>query len=84
MDRRLILVTWLDSHSYEGWTAVKDLKPDGVTCRSVGWLISETEQTLTLAPHLTQADHASAEEQASGAMVIPRVSVVSIEDLAVP
>lgn len=52
MKRELVQVRWVDSCSPRGWTskdALKDYRPDTVT--SVGWIIEEGDNFLTIAGH---------------------------------
>jgi hypothetical protein len=50
-DKRLVLVEWVDSGEGRGWTPIEDIVREPMVCRSVGWLIHETEKGITVAAH---------------------------------
>ncbi len=77
---KLVLVKWIDAHSYDQWTELEELrdasKPTEIT--SVGWLISENEHFKMIAPHI------SSSHNASGTMGIPNTAIVKIVELKEP
>jgi hypothetical protein len=72
----LIAVQWLDSHYRPGWTT-ESAAESAVTCYSVGWLIRDGKESLTLAASITDESC----PQRCGEMTIPRVAVIRIDKL---
>ena len=83
----LIEVDWSDSHSNnETWSpmsyvrgAVKDTGP----CKSIGWLLAETDDMITIASHLSVADFDKEIVQVAGLMTIPKVAIRSRHELEI-
>lgn len=55
---KVVLVEWNDSSTYSGWTSVENKKvmantPDGMLCRTVGYLIEETDSYFLVSHTLT-------------------------------
>lgn len=71
---RLVLVEWLDAVYHDLWEGYDDCEPTDMTVRSVGWLITDNDQYIQVAPH-RQA------KQVRGIMSIPVGAVQSITDL---
>lgn len=78
----LVLIEWVDSYASSGWQEVSSIEPEVLVCRSVGWVIRETDSTLVVAPHLTDEDGDAAPTQANGLMTIPVCAIVSRRPLA--
>lgn len=77
----LVLVRWLDSSEVSGWTVLKDwAHPEPLDCVSVGFLYARENGNITLIPHLAYAAD-DERRQGTGMMVIPEVSVQSVEML---
>ena len=72
----MVLIEWLDSHQKAGWHT-EEPEREGLRCGSVGWLVYEGSEAVTVAAHMTWEE----EPQRSGEMTIPRCAVVSIRDL---
>ena len=73
---RPVLVTWVDSARSMEWTPYAPcLKP--TVCKSVGWVVAETEEVLVLAPHITIED----EPQRCGDMTIPKCAIKKTQTL---
>jgi len=51
---KLVLIDWIDSHSGRGWQAVEQLETtaEPLYCRSVGWLLKESNGCKVIVPHL--------------------------------
>ncbi|MEX2964742.1 hypothetical protein [Microbulbifer sp. TYP-18] len=75
---KLVRVDWVDSaQPYGCWNHLSDLPPlEVVECKTVGWLVAESDEVLMLAQNLGDVNTESA--QASGLMRIPRVCVKRI------
>lgn len=66
---KLLLIEWLDSASFDSWTAIdtlRKLKPSA--CQTVGFLLSEDEDYIVLAGSYAANSH---NDSACGAMCIP-------------
>ena len=73
---RLVAVEWVDSHISSGWTCEKvDAQPQ--TCVSVGWVLAESKEALSVSPHISIED----EPQRNGTMTIPKCSIKRMADL---
>jgi hypothetical protein len=81
-DKRLVLVEWVDSGEGRGWTPIEDIVREPMVCRSVGWLIHETEKGITVAAHYGSEEDGRS-PQVCGDMLIPKVAVLSVKDLIV-
>lgn len=50
----LVCVEWLDHYELgPDWAEINDLTPQIAVCFSVGWVLAETDEILTLCPHLS-------------------------------
>lgn len=68
-------VLWLDSFGLEaGWQHVEDVSTQPVTIASVGLVLAEDADSLTLAAHVGY--HGSERAQIGGALTIPKVAIV--------
>lgn len=76
MKYKLVVVEWVDSvQPVPSWRAVDDIEPgEHVKVLTAGWLIHKTKSSLTIAQQLGDGPPL----QASGVVVIPRVSVVKV------
>lgn len=74
--RKLLLVEWYDSSHTHGWTR-NEPPESALICRSVGWLISTSHDSLTIAPHLTLEDP----PQRNGELTIPLCSIIKQRQL---
>ena len=84
-DWPLVLVRWVDSAAPDtGWIRLRDYRGiASMECITVGYLISDSDEIKTIAPHLAFPDD---EEhcQGNGIMVIPDQAVLSVERLICP
>jgi len=82
-DKQLVLVEWVDSHSGRGWRDLDELddvaKP--LFCRSVGWLMAETEQCKVIVPHISGEENLDIMIQGCGDMAIPTKSIIKVTPL---
>ena len=79
------LVEWLDSRgATDRWARIEDLK-DNDCCKmiSVGWVISENETELQIAPHIGLEDDVS-DAQFCGVMSIPKISITRRVEMREP
>lgn len=72
----LILVEWSDSATpVSAWHFLSDLpEVDCVRCKSVGWIVGESDDVIMLAPNLGDCDSFET-AQACGCIRIPKVSI---------
>jgi hypothetical protein len=77
---KLVLVSWMDSHSGRGWRDLDDLRTitEALECRSVGWVLRKTKKAITLLPHLAGEKNGRIVLQACGDMTIPRKAITRI------
>ena len=68
---KLVYVEWVDSSSLDRvWNSESLIRECSVCrCRSVGWIVHETED------HLTIAGHSDGDEHWSGEMTIPKAAI---------
>lgn len=79
---KLVLVEWLDSYGCSSeWQRLDQANPQVLRCHSVGWLFHDGDDCKVIVPHLSEADHVSAEQQGCGDMTIPTKAVLSITEL---
>jgi hypothetical protein len=78
---RLVLVEWQDSRQPSGgWRWADEYEaPEPVICRTVGWLLRETDDALLVAQSL--GDVSRDRMQASGGTEIARRQVLRISEL---
>jgi hypothetical protein len=63
---KLVYLEWVDSSgSTDGWYHLKDFEPNLVWCKSVGWVVYETDEYITVLPHMGD------ESQGRGELTIP-------------
>lgn len=66
-----VLVDWVDTASYDRWIKPQDVNHTMEVCHTLGWVISETEDVLTVA-----ADWGQESQSVSGLMFIPKVAIL--------
>jgi hypothetical protein len=85
MDKELVLIEWVDSHSGRGWQALDEL--EGIAkplyCRSVGWLIKETKQCKVIVPHISGEKNIEIILQGCGDLTIPTKAIVKVKRLKI-
>lgn len=80
MDKELVLIEWVDSHSGNGWQTLDTLeeKAEPLYCRSVGWLIAETKGCKVIVPHIGGEENGNIMLQGCGDMAIPTKAIVKV------
>lgn len=76
---RLAYVEWFDSMGGDHWQPLDANRREDLRCRSVGWILREDHDGLTLVPHI-----ATEGAQGRGVLTIPRVSITAIINLRPP
>ena len=78
---RAVIVTWVDSMGAGGWNDSEETRRAGPsTCRTVGWLVKDEPDAMTLA--LSKCDTESAAPWAS-LISIPRCSIKRVRRVEV-
>lgn len=75
---RTVWIKWIDSCHYGGWHPIKEhkfLKVEDMSCETVGFLVGESEHAIEVAQSTT-------DEEIDAVMVIPKVCILEIRDLA--
>lgn len=79
----LVQVLWVDSADPgSNWVSVEQLSdyPNGsLDCVSIGWLISEGSESITLASHITDPEEQASE--ACGVLTIPKLAILAAREL---
>jgi hypothetical protein len=76
---RIVFVRWIDSNGPSGWHHDPvDNEPS--RCRSIGWLLAESDEAITIASHL-DGDPIKSRD---GEFTIPRCSIVEMIDVELP
>ena len=82
-EMRLVLIEWEDSFGCSpGWSPLDDLKPESLTCKSVGWLAFDGDKVKVLVPNVSDKQ-ASCNQQGCGDIAIPARAITKITDLIV-
>ena len=66
---RIERIDWLDSCSHDGWHSAGDIAYEPVKCVTVGYLVHETDTSVTLAQSVHDGD------QRAGVMTIPKAVI---------
>ena len=72
----VVWVVWEDSHQRGGWT-VDDPQCHPLKCKSVGFLVSENADAVTLSANISIEDN----QQRCGDMTIPRRAILKMKRL---
>ena len=83
MNEDMVLIEWVDSHSGRGWQNLDELKEkaEPLYCRSVGWLIKETEHVKVIVPHIAGEENGNIMIQGCGDLIIPTKAIVKVKRL---
>lgn len=76
---RLVYVEWFDSMGGDHWQPLDANRREDLRCQSVGWVLRQDGEGLTLVPHI-----ATEGAQGRGVLTIPRVSITSVITLQSP
>ncbi len=73
----IVEILWIDSMTHSGWRDYEEaLEKKVASCRSVGYIISKTDDTVTIAQNIAEI-----EEQVSEITCIPVVAIQVIVEL---
>ena len=71
---KMLYVVWVDSQITSfSWTYVNDIEPKIATVESIGFVVAENKETLTLAGSVSVKD--DSENQATQIITIPKCSI---------
>ena len=73
----LVRVSWVDSYGPHGWILLRHvLEPSSMDVVSVGWVVQDQADRLTLVAHIQDPSHDS--PNVDGCLTIPKVAIKSI------
>lgn len=76
--RKLLLIEWVDSHSCgNGWQKLETVESNQevLHCRSVGWLLVETDDIVVLVPHISGERNTNTRLFCKGDLAIPKRAI---------
>ena len=75
---KLFFIEWVDSYDTEvTWEFIKNLNPPKrLLCYSVGWILSENKDGITIAPHISDVNDKKTLGACSGHITIPKVAII--------
>ena len=78
---KLKLIEWQDSRGVSAqWQFISTVKDDNLCiCNSVGWVIKESKECVTIAPHI--GIEIDGDNQVCGEMHIPKRSILKMKTL---
>ena len=76
MEKKIVFIEWVDSVRASDWTYVEDVDEKPMDCISVGFLIEETNDSVTIAQN-----YGLKPEQVCNLMTIPKRSSVGIKEM---
>lgn len=80
----LLEIDWVDSHMKGSWVGVdhaKNYASDPGKCKSVGYLVGETEEMITLVMNLSLNHKTHEVVDVADAMSIPKVAIRSRNEI---
>lgn len=79
-ERKLVLIEWLDAHSGHGWQPLDEIveHSEPIFCRSVGWLISESNGMKVLVAHVSGERNKRLRLFGKGDIAIPEKSILRL------
>ena len=82
---RLVFIEWVDSFGCSSsWQSLEGSIPSLLKCRSVGWLLHDTEECKVIVPHISDQNHSQTSQQGCGDMTIPTRAIVKMVDIVIP
>ena len=75
---KLVFIDWVDSSRLEGWQNLDGLGRLGedLSCRSVGWLFQENEESIIIVPHVALNGEGGSPGQAYGCLSVPKKAIL--------
>lgn len=76
----LVHIVWADSFGLAaGWEDDTDVSTTWVSVHTVGFVLAETNDAITVAPHVGY--HGGLRNQVGGAVTIPKIAIVSRREI---
>jgi hypothetical protein len=72
---KIAIITWRDSSTADKWSLKSEIDTKPLECISVGFIVSETNETIAISGHKTK----NKEPQYCGTMIIPKSTVAQIK-----
>lgn len=72
----IVIIEWVDSVRASDWTYIEDVDEKPMNCISVGFLLKETNDSVTIAQN-----YGLKPEQVCNLMTIPKRSIRSIKEI---
>ena len=81
INKKLVLIEWVDSHSGRGWQSLDELKDkaEPLYCRSVGWLVKETRDYKVIVPHISGEENGDIVLHGCGDLMIPKKAILKVK-----
>lgn len=76
VNKDIVIIEWVDSVRASDWAYVEDVDEKPMDCISVGFLLKETEDSVTIAQN-----YGLKPEQVCNLMTIPKRSIRSIKEI---
>ena len=76
MKDKIILIEWVDSVRAFDWTLIEDVNDKSLDCISVGFLLNETEEHVTIVQN-----YGIEPKQVCNLITIPKCSIKSIKPI---
>ncbi len=71
----LVAIEWVDSSGPSGWTEASAVQNKCERIRSVGWILFESDEVLTIAPHVSYEQE---DPPCTGIITIPKQCIVKM------
>lgn len=77
----LVRVSWVDSYGPRGWSYLRPvIEKHDMTIESIGWLIQDEPDRITLAAHIQMSGIADGNPSVDGVMTIPRQAITEMQE----
>jgi len=70
IEKEMVYLEWIDSMEHQGWLFLDEIKFEMKPVHSIGWIIKETENSISICSHLTNND-----QQCCSMMTIPKLII---------
>ncbi len=82
MTTKLVLLHWKDAVTpTQGWTDINELETELAECVSVGFVVEENDETITIVSHMTGDKEGT---DIDGSLVLDKSWIKHREDLVIP
>ncbi len=82
MTTKLVLLHWKDAVTpTQGWTDINELETELAECVSVGFVVEENNETITIVSHMTGDNEGT---DIDGSLVLDKSWIKHREDLVIP